>query len=78
MAQARYTAELAAAGADEDSETSVPADCQSPGVRLLICRLPVKSPWLNPIEFKWVHGKRAVVEPARLLSAHEVAERVCA
>jgi hypothetical protein len=24
-----------------------------------------------------VHGKRAIVEPARLLSAQEVAERVC-
>jgi hypothetical protein len=48
------------------------------GVRLLICCLPVKSPWLNPIEPKWVHGKRAIVEPARLLSAYELAERVCA
>jgi hypothetical protein len=47
------------------------------GVRLLVCCLPVKSPWLNPIEPKWVHGKRAIVEPARLLSAHEVADRVC-
>ncbi len=52
------------------------------GVRLLVCGLPVKSPWLNPIEPKWVpkwvHGKRAIVEPARLLTAQEVAERVCA
>ena len=48
------------------------------GVRLVVCCLPSKSPWLNPIEPKWVHGKRAIVEPARLLSAHEVAERVCA
>lgn len=48
------------------------------GVRLLVCCLPVKSPWLNPIEPKWVHGKRAIVEPTRLLSAREVAERVCA
>jgi hypothetical protein len=39
------------------------------GVRILPCYLPVKSPWLNPIEPKWVHGKRAIVEPARLLSA---------
>jgi hypothetical protein len=29
------------------------------GVRILACRLPRKSPWLNPIEPKWVHGKRA-------------------
>ncbi len=40
--------------------------------------MPIKSPWLNPIEPKWAHGKRKVVEPARLLSARELAERVCA
>ena len=48
------------------------------GTRLLVCALPSKSPWLNPIEPKWVHGKRALVEPARLLTAQEVADRVCA
>ncbi|MDP9316592.1 MAG: transposase [Chloroflexota bacterium] len=48
------------------------------GVRSISCRLPVKSPWLNPIESYWVHGKRRVVEPARLLTADELAERVCA
>ena len=48
------------------------------GVRVVPCLLPVKSPWLNPIEPKWVHGKRRVVEPHRLLSARELAERVCA
>jgi hypothetical protein len=48
------------------------------GVRILSCYLPVKSPWLNPLEPKWVHGKRALVEPARLLSAQEIADRVCA
>ena len=48
------------------------------GVRILPFRLPIKSPWLNPIEPKWVHGKRAIVEPTRLLSADELAERVCA
>jgi hypothetical protein len=48
------------------------------GVRILPCPLPVKSPWLNPIEPKWVHTKRAIVEPTRLLSAQEVADRVCA
>jgi DDE superfamily endonuclease len=47
------------------------------GVRLLICRLPIKSPWLNPIEPYWVHGKRAIVEPARLLTAVEIMNRVC-
>lgn len=42
--------------------------------RSVACYLPSKSPWLNPIEPKWLHGKRAIVEPARLLSA----DRVCA
>jgi DDE superfamily endonuclease len=51
---------------------------QGLGVRIVPGFLPVKSPWLNPIEPKWVHGKRAIVEPARLLSAQEVADRVCA
>ena len=48
------------------------------GVRIVPCRLPTKSPWLNPIEPKWVHGRRRVVEPDRLLSADELADRVCA
>lgn len=48
------------------------------GVRILVCSLPVKSPWLNPIEPKWLHGKRRVVEPERILSAQELADRVCA
>jgi transposase len=48
------------------------------GVRLIPCFLPTKSPWLNPIEPTWVHGKRRVVEPARLLTAAELEERVCA
>jgi hypothetical protein len=48
------------------------------GVRLVICHLPSKSPWLNPIEPQWVHGKRAVSEPGRLLSAAELEARVYA
>ena len=48
------------------------------GVRIVPCLLPTKSPWLNPIEPKWVHGKRRVAEPARLLTAAELEERVCA
>jgi len=47
-------------------------------VRIIVCPLPTKSPWLNPIEPKWMHGKRWIVEPARLLTAEEIAERVCA
>jgi hypothetical protein len=47
------------------------------GVRLLVCRLPSKSPWLNPIEPKWVHGKRAIVEPEQVLTACAVETRAC-
>ena len=35
-------------------------------VRILPLYLPTKSPWLSPIEPKWVHGKRNVVEPNTL------------
>jgi DDE superfamily endonuclease len=48
------------------------------GVRLVSCYLPTKSPWLNRIEPHWVHGKRHIVEPARLLTPQELADRVCA
>jgi DDE superfamily endonuclease len=48
------------------------------GVRIVPCLLPVKRPWLNPIEPKWVPGKRKVVAPDRLLPARELAQRVCA
>lgn len=51
---------------------------QRQGVRIVSCRLPSKSPWRNPIEPKWVHGKRAVVEPERVLSATELEARVYA
>lgn len=47
------------------------------GVRIVACFRPVKSPWLNPIEPKWQHGKKAIVEPDRLLAADEVRTRVC-
>jgi hypothetical protein len=47
------------------------------GVRLLVCPLPSKSPWLNPIEPKWVHGKRAVVQPDGLLTPAALEDRIC-
>jgi transposase len=50
---------------------------QGRGVRIVTCYLPSKSPWLNRIEPHWAHGKRNIVEPARLLTAQEVADRVC-
>src|SRR5262249_48376939 len=46
------------------------------GVRILACYLPVKSPWLNAIEPKWVHGKKGIAEPQRKLTAQEVKDRV--
>jgi hypothetical protein len=46
------------------------------GVRIVSCGLPVKSPWLNPIEPTGVHGTRAISEPDRLLSAAELEARV--
>ena len=52
------------------------ARAEGVGVRIVTCPLPVKSPWLNPIEPKWVHGKQRVVEPARLLTADELETRV--
>jgi hypothetical protein len=45
---------------------------------LLVGRLPSKSPWLNAIEPKWVHGKRAVVAPAHKLTAAQLKQRLCA
>lgn len=49
------------------------------GVRIIRCQLPKQSPWLNPIEPKWMHAKRRVFRAdGVLLSAHELAERVCA
>lgn len=48
------------------------------GVRIVSCHLPIKSPWLNPIEPRWVHGKRKVAEADGLLTAQQLAERVCA
>ena len=47
------------------------------GVRIVVCYLPSTSPWLNRIEPRWVHGKRAIVEPARKLSQDELKERLC-
>ncbi len=47
------------------------------GIRIVSCCLPIKSPWLNPIEPKWVHGKRTVVDPDALLTAQALAERIC-
>ena len=47
------------------------------GTRLLACLLPKKSPWLNPIEPRWIHAKRKVTEPGKKIPVKELAERVC-
>lgn len=49
---------------------------QAGGCRFILGRLPSKSPWLKPIEPTWVHGKRAVGEPARGLSMPELMQRI--
>jgi transposase len=51
---------------------------QTGDVRLLVWRLPKNSPWLNPIEPRWLHGKRAVLEPrAEPLTVQVLRERLC-
>jgi hypothetical protein len=45
------------------------------GSRSVTCPLPRQSPWLNPLEAHWGQGKRAVVDPPRLLTAAELVER---
>jgi transposase len=47
------------------------------GVQVVFCPLPVKSPWLNNIEARWGPAKRAILEPDRILTAQEIATRVC-
>jgi transposase len=47
------------------------------GIQVVLCPLPVKSPWLNNIETRWGPAKRAILEPDRILTAHEVVSRVC-
>ena len=46
------------------------------GVRILSCFLPSKSPWLNPIEPKWRHTKRKVLEANGLLTGQELTKRI--
>jgi transposase len=49
---------------------------QAGGVRIIACFLPIKSPWLNAIEPKWVHGKKAITEPAHKLTVQETKDRI--
>ena len=50
---------------------------QRGGVRLIVWLLPKKSPWLNPIEPRWVHAKRQVCEPYGDLTPDELTHRLC-
>jgi transposase len=47
------------------------------GVKVVICELPVASPWLNNIEPCWTHARKAIMEPDRKLTAQEITSRVC-
>jgi hypothetical protein len=47
------------------------------GVKVVICELPVASPWLNSIEPCWTHAKKAIIETDRKLTALEITSRVC-
>jgi transposase len=47
------------------------------GLQVVLCPLPVRSPWLNNIETRWGPAKRAILEPDRILTAQEVVARVC-
>ena len=44
--------------------------------RLLTWLLPLQSPWLNPIEPRWMHAKRAVCEPDGELASLELKRRL--
>jgi hypothetical protein len=46
--------------------------------RLLTWLLPQQSPWLNPIEPRWIHAKRKTCEPDGELSAQELKRRLAA
>ncbi len=50
---------------------------QTGGVRIIRCQLPTKSPWLNPIEPHWRHGKKAICEPNGELTKEMIEQRVC-
>lgn len=45
-------------------------------VRLITHLLPIKSPWLNPIEPRWLHAKRCVCEPDGDLLPSELRRRI--
>ena len=46
------------------------------GCGIRVCGLPVKAPWRNRIELKWMQAERAVAEPVRKLGGAELKQRV--
>jgi len=47
-------------------------------VRVAAWLLPKKSPWLNPIEPRWIHAKRAVLDPGEEnLTPGRLQQRLC-
>ena len=45
--------------------------------RLIVHGLPSKSPWLNPIEPRWMHAKRGVCQPDGELTPPVLRKRLC-
>jgi hypothetical protein len=50
---------------------------RSRGIKVVICELPVASPWLNNIEPCYEYAKKVILEPDRKLTARETINRVC-
>ena len=69
---------VAEAAAALAAEVRAEVKASGAGVRIVRCQPPTKSPWLNPIEPKRVHGQHKGVEPERLLPTTELEERVSA
>jgi transposase len=68
-----HTAEAVAGWVDEQNRRAR----RGQGVKVVICELPVASPWLNNIEPCWTNAKKAVMDADRKLSAAEITTRVC-
>jgi hypothetical protein len=46
------------------------------GWRTVVCPIPSKRPWLNRLEPTWVHGQRAMADPARKSQVDELKPRL--
>jgi hypothetical protein len=68
-----HTADVVTRGVKEQNRRAE----RGAGVRVVVCELPVASPWLNNIEPCWTHAKKAIMEVDRKLTAVEITHRVC-